>query len=283
MNRFVRAASALVVAIGVTLGMGGPAHAITGGTPDGEGHPGVGMIAFYTVEGRSRCTATLVSPTVLLTAAHCTAGTIGKTFVTFASDASAPLPRATDDLGTGTSAIGYSHIAYDGTTVTGVAFSHPQYSDFTDVRNWNDVAVVVLDTPVTDRPIAALPPLNYLDAFQQPTLNKTIFTSVGYGTEVRQPDGGPQKPVPMSSPRIRRVAQQPGQKLTSQLLQMNGNINDNRGTGGTCFGDSGGPSYLNGYVVAVTSYGYTSNCRYLGGYQRIDIPVVRTWLAGFGL
>ena len=60
-------------------------------------------------------------------------------------------------------------------------------------------------------------------------------------------------------------------------------MNDNRGTGGTCFGDSGGPVFLNGGIVAVTSYGYTANCRYLGGYQRVDIAVVQDWLAEFGL
>ena len=33
-----------------------------------------------------------------------------------------------------------------------------------------------------------------------------------------------------------------------------------------------------GYVVADTSYGYTNNCRYLGGVQRVDIPIVRDWI-----
>ena len=80
---------------------------------------------------------------------------------------------------------------------------------------------------------------------------------------------------------IRRFADQPGQKLTNQILQLNGNINDTRGTGGTCFGDSGGPTFLNGYIVTVTSYSYTNNCRYIGGYQRIDIKVVQEWLAGY--
>lgn len=50
---------------------------------------------------------------------------------------------------------------------------------------------------------------------------------------------------------------------------------------GTCFGDSGGPVFLDGAIVGVTSYGYTDNCRYLGGYQRLDIPVVRTWVNSF--
>lgn len=35
--------------------------------------------------------------------------------------------------------------------------------------------------------------------------------------------------------------------------------------------------------VADTSYGYTANCRYIDGYQRIDIGVVQEWLADFGL
>ncbi len=33
----------------------------------------------------------------------------------------------------------------------------------------------------------------------------------------------------------------------------------------------------------MTSYGYTANCRYIDGYQRVDIPVVEEWLATFGL
>lgn len=83
------------------------------------------------------------------------------------------------------------------------------------------------------------------------------------------------------------VCRPAGQKLTDQILQLNGNINDNindnRGTGGTCFGDSGGPTFLGGYVVTVTSYTYTANCRYLGGYQRVDILGVQKWPATFGV
>jgi secreted trypsin-like serine protease len=81
----------------------------------------------------------------------------------------------------------------------------------------------------------------------------------------------------------RRFAIEPGQKLSAQILQVNGNINDTRGTGGTCNGDSGGPTFLDGYVVAVTSHGYTDNCRYLSGLPRVDIESVQTWLAGFGI
>ena len=87
----------------------------------------------------------------------------------------------------------------------------------------------------------------------------------------------------MSYPLIRRYVEMPGQKLTDQILQTNGNEHDVFGTGGTCFGDSGGPVFYQGSIVAVTSYGYTDNCRYLGGYQRVDIDDAQNWLAEFGL
>ena len=121
-------------------------------------------------------------------------------------------------------------------------------------------------------------PEGYLDQFAQPRLNGTIFEVVGYGTEVRKPVSGPQKPQPMTYPLLRRYTTLPGQKLTPQILQLNGNPNDVRGGGATCFGDSGGPVFLNGYIVAVSSYVYTNNCRYLSGFQRVDIPVVQDWL-----
>lgn len=281
MRRAVRSLSALAVTMVTLLAAGAlPAQAITGGEPDGERHPNVGLILYYGSDGRFRCSATLVSPTVLLTAAHCTEGTLGRTLVTFdsviAEAAPSGLPVAADP------SVGYTPEELEAAGyLSGTAFTHPAYSDFTDLDNWNDVGVVVLDEPVTDITPAEIAPAHYLDGFAQPTLNKTVFDLVGYGTEVRRPEAGPQKPQPMSYPLIRRYTTGPGQKLTSQVLQLNGNPNDVRGGGGTCFGDSGGPVFLDGVLVAVTSYGYTSNCRYLGGYQRVDIPVAQDWLAQY--
>ena len=257
-----------------------PAGAVTGGEIDSNNtYSNVGMIAFYDDGLRYRCTATLVTPTVLLTAAHCTYQTEGKTVVSFApliDDAPpADIPAAKDP------AVGYTS-APSG-WYAGTPYAHPQYSDFTDMANWNDVGVVVLDKAVRGITPASIAPTNYLDQFSSSVLNSTYFRAVGYGTEVRTADGGPQTPTPMSYPIVRRYADLPGQKLTPQILQVNGNENDPRGTGGTCFGDSGGPSLHGGYVVTVTSYGYTSNCRYLDGLQRIDIKVVQDWLKTFGV
>jgi len=279
-NVIRRSLAAAAIAAVTLVATALPAGAITGGEPDGNRHPNVGLILFYQPDGRFRCSATLVSPTVLITAAHCTTGTLGKTLVTFdsviAQQPPSPFPAAADPAAGYTSAeitaAGY---------LAGTAYTHPQYSNFTDLDNWNDVGVIVLDEPVTGIAPAQLAPTGYLDAYAQPVLNRTIFDLVGYGTEVRKPDSGPQKPQPMSYPLLRRYTTAPGQKLTPQILQLNGNPADTRGGGGTCFGDSGGPVFLNGKLVAVTSYGYTQNCRYLGGYQRVDIPVVVSWLAKF--
>lgn len=280
--RFGRLAGVLTMAFGLATLPALTASAITGGEPDGEGHPNVGMIAFYDGTGRFRCSASLVSPTVVLTAGHCTLGTVGKTAVTFKSvialQPPSPLPVAANP------AAGYTQAELEAAGyLSGTAHTHPQYSDFTDMDNWNDVGVIVLDRPVTNIAPAKVAPSKHLDAIPTSKLNKTLFTAVGYGTEVRKGEDGNRKPQPMSYPILRRVAEEPGQKLTPQILQVNGNEHDNRGTGGTCFGDSGGPSFHGGYVVTVTSYGYTLNCRYLGGLQRVDIPVVQNWLAGFGV
>jgi hypothetical protein len=277
-----RTLAAAVVSVAMLFAMALPAAAITGGQPDGNRHPNVGLILFYDATGRFRCSATLVSPSILITAAHCTEGTLGSTLVTFdsviAQQPPSPFPVAADP------SVGYTpeEITAAG-YLSGTAYTHPDYSGFTDIANWNDVGVIVLDEPVTGIAPATLAPTNYLDQFTQPLLNKTNFEVVGYGTEVRKPESGPQKPQPMSYPLLRRYTTSPGQKLTPQILQLNGNPNDPHGGGGTCFGDSGGPVFLDGYLVAVTSYGYTLNCRYLGGYQRVDITVVQNWLATFGL
>ncbi len=290
-------AAAIAGALALTTSAAVNAQAITGGDRDDANHySNVGMIVFYEDGGRFRCTATLVSPTVLLTAAHCSAGNTGKTIVNFspviAEQPPSGLPAAANP------AVGYTDPDGDGVIVdlkgrdwyTGTAYAHPRYSDFTDLKNWNDVGVVILDRPVTNLAPAAIAPVGTLDAIAKSKLSSTLFRVVGYGTEVRKYQPVPEdanqgkKPTPQSYPLVRRYADAPGQKLTPQILQVNGNIHDTRGTGGSCFGDSGGPTFYPGggaageKVVTVTSYGYTDNCRYLDGLQRVDIAVVQSWL-----
>ena len=69
-----------------------PAGAITGGEPDGNGHPNVGLHYFTQLDGTFRCSDALIAPRLVLTAAHCTENVIGPALVTF--DNPAPLRPA---------------------------------------------------------------------------------------------------------------------------------------------------------------------------------------------
>ncbi len=65
----------LLVLATVSLALSAPALAITGGSVDGSAHSAVGLLVVDAGSGlRPQCSGTLVSPTVFLTAAHCTAG-----------------------------------------------------------------------------------------------------------------------------------------------------------------------------------------------------------------
>ena len=263
---------ATALAIGIV-----PAGAITGGQLDGNAHPNVAMIVFYQPDGRFRCSATLVSPTVLVTAAHCTDGVRGKAIATFDTVAPTPTPRAADDTGNGMSATGY--VAPVPGWLTGTPHAHPLWDGELQLNDLHDVGVVVLDSPYTGATPASLPPRNYLEGLSKGNggLSKQTFEVVGYGVFFDKPTEGPQKPTAIAD-RTRRFTTAVGQNASSQVLKLAENEKDSRAGGGSCFGDSGGPAFHGGRLVADTSFGASQFCRSFGGFYRLDTDDARMFL-----
>lgn len=259
MRRLIVAAAAALVALTPAM----PVGAITGGDPD-TAHPGVGMFYFVTSEGRFRCSGTLISDTVLLTAAHCTEGVIGKAIVTFSQVAPNAGPPPAGGAGYTTANVPAGYVA-------GTAHPNPDFNEKLQTKDLLDVGVVVLDVPITGITPAPLPPVQgWLDSFTVRELKADLFTLVGYGVRYEKPDEGPQKPVAVRD-LTRRFTTAPLQNVVGEVILLAEGDNDSRGGGGTCFGDSGGAIFWGGYLVGNTSFGGSQFCTGgIGGYQRVD-------------
>jgi Trypsin len=266
----------LLASLAVSLGLVGVSWAITGGELDGNGHPNVAMIVFYLPDGRFRCSATLVSPTVLVTAAHCTDGVRGKVIATF--DPVAPAsPRAADDPGNGTSNTGYT--TQPAGWLIGTPHAHPLWHGTFQLNDLHDVGVVVLDAPYSGAPPATLAPRDDLAGLANGNggLSKETFTVVGYGVFFEKPTEGPQKPTAVSD-RTRRFVDAVGQNISSQTLKLAENQDDSRAGGGSCFADSGGPVFHNGLLVGDSSFGASQFCTGADDYYRLDTDDARSFL-----
>jgi hypothetical protein len=248
-----------------------PAFAVTDGWPDGNGHPYVGLMVADDASGNPlwRCSGTLISPTVFLTAGHCTESPAVSATIWFESTLE-PSP----------SAFGYP----DGgtTSVEGTTYTHPQFDP--NAFYLYDLGVVILDHPVDMPAYGALPRLNQLDALKtQRGKQSTMFTAVGYGLQKSFPDAASWKD---QSFKTRMVA-------TPRLIQINGGIvgdfslllSNNANTGGTCFGDSGGPNFIgsSNVIGGVTSFGMNGTCAGTGGVYRVDRADDLNWLKTFGV
>jgi secreted trypsin-like serine protease len=237
---------------------------ITRGTLDGAAHPAVVLIIMDVAgEPTYRCSGTLMSPKIVLTAGHCTGESGEFTGVRVFTES---------DVENGNNNYPF---AGPNTVEAKAWHSHPLFTEAAFFLH--DVGVIELTSGI-NLPASAygkLPSVDQLDALKPSSA--TTFTAVGYGVQRVNH-------VKLEAEKIRMNA-------APHLLQINTGytgafslmLSNNASTGGTCFGDSGGPNYLgtSNVVAGVTSFAKNGSCGGSGGVFRLDRRDVLTFLGAY--
>jgi hypothetical protein len=255
-----RVMAALAATVGA-LWLAAPAQAITFGKPDGNRHPNVGVfLADYRQTGvlQPFCSGTLIAPKVFLTASHCTA--------------------YLSSIGIGPSEVAVSfarhYVPGKSAIIAGTYHTNPAFPG--PGSNPYDIAVITLQHAANRTP-AELPSEGLLDRL---ALRDRIFTAVGYGTLRNNKCCGFNGIVDNDG--TRRFVTQHFLSLQKAWLLLS--MNPSTGSGGTCYGDSGGPHFLGGassnLLVAITITG-DAVCRATDKTYRIDTPWSRAFLSKY--
>jgi secreted trypsin-like serine protease len=260
----------LVASLGAFLAFNGSAGAIIGGTPDNT-HTYVGMAD----NGPFVCTATLISPRIMVTAAHCFSDSTSQ----FGTDAAGhPRVEVTFDQ--------QGFFTQPAPTFwLGTYYSNPDLcvgcNHGVPGFDTNDEAIIVLDT-AQSRGLAVLPALG----FDETLRTGTALDISGYGVQhFGKPD--PCDPNCKKQPdafftRMKATANllNVGKGKQGEFIKISGNTSQNKG--GQCFGDSGGPLFLAGTnkMIAETTFGTNGQCAGVGYDTRLDTASAQNFIFG---
>ena len=136
-------------------------------------------------------------------------------------------------------------------------------------------AHVWFDPQVTDDPN------NPAGGFEGTVVRHPDFTIIGYGVERAGPSG-------LFSSRTRtrgetRLVSINAASLDGWNVKLSSSGGKGNGSGGQCFGDSGGPVFVGDTteIAAITSFGVSPFCTGVAYSYRVDTAAAQAWLAQF--
>lgn len=261
-----------------------PSPAVTGSYHPDPLHTYVGLAVFYDQDGEfsHRCSGSLLSPRIFLTAGHCTddAEQLSYARIYFHQFAGTHFDPATQQ----DPVTGYPDtcIGNDPYCVTGQELHDYGFDNFAGFPNTRDAGIIVLDEPVSFATgFASLASPGSIDPLAtRRGIQDTSFIVSGYGVSDNWPTT-----KPVLSFRERLMATTKLQNLRNinsggfniQISSAQGNDR-----GGICSGDSGGPVLWNGsdIIAGITSFGKHAQCLGNGFAYRVDQQALIDWVLG---
>ena len=304
-SSFVLAACAIVLSAV-------PANAVVNGQPDGGEHPYVGEIMYFAADfvdpafedpgAWFTCTGTLVSPTIVVTAGHCTFGVGlngGSTtsngdgsggndiWVNFSEAPQLAGFPSSDDYEPDENDEAYlDRAAFLNANgwIRGTAYPHDEFLNGPFILH--DLGVVELGAEVTMPVYGEIAPEGYLsEQYGEKPRSGQVFELVGYGLEESRPfffQGGHTRRKALI--KLNSLNAGPYGDALAFFSNNNGAVHQ----GGQCWGDSGGPIFDgtdSNVIVAVQSFalGPRATCSGIAGGYRVDQDDDLDFLAGFGV